>query len=137
MLFYFARINRLGDFCKKSKKMSQSQLSTQSFNFALKVISLTKALQENQKEFILSKQFLRSGTSIGALIREAQFAQSRADFINKLSISLKESNESLYWIELISKSYLIYENNCYELSIDCNNIKAMLISSVKTAKKNL
>lgn len=117
--------------------MSHNQLRTQTFNFALRVISLSKVLQEDQKEFVLSKQFLRSGTAIGALIREAQFAQSRADFINKLSIGLKETNESIYWIELISKSYSLYEKNCNELLVVCNEIKAMLISSVKTAKNNL
>ncbi len=118
-------------------EMSHNQLRTQTFNFALRVISLSKVLQEDQKEFVLSKQFLRSGTAIGALIREAQFAQSRADFINKLSIGLKETNESIYWIELISKSYSLYEKNCNELLVVCNEIKAMLISSVKTAKNNL
>ena len=117
--------------------MSQDILLNLTFNFALRIVSLSKKIQESKKDFVLSKQLLRSGTAIGALIREAQFAQSRADFISKLSISLKEANETVYWIELISKSYESNDLNCHELLLECNRIKAMLINSVKNTKNNL
>lgn len=80
--------------------VKENVLKDKSFLFSVEIVRLCKALQ-NDKEYILSKQLLRSGTAIGALIREAEFAQSKADFINKLSVSLKEANETVYWIELL------------------------------------
>ncbi len=79
-------------------------IKEKSFGFALKIIKLSKFLKTEQKDFVLSKQILRSGTSIGALIHEAEHTQSKADFINKLSIALKEANETDYWIELLFQS---------------------------------
>ena len=75
-----------------------------SYKFALRIIILIKILQEEKKEYILSKQLMRSGTAIGALVREAQFAESSADFIHKLSIALKETNEAEYWLSLLTES---------------------------------
>ena len=75
-----------------------------SYKFALRIIILVKILQEEKKEYILSKQLMRSGTAIGALVREAQFAESSADFIHKLSIALKEANETEYWLSLLTES---------------------------------
>ena len=87
-----------------------------------------------KQEFILSKQILRSGTSIGASIRESEFAQSNADFINKLSISLKEANETDYWLNLL-KDYI--DSNAFNsMEIDCGKLIALLVSSIKTAKNN-
>lgn len=80
--------------------VKENVLKDKSFLFSVEIVRLCKALQ-NDKEYILSKQLLRRGTAIGALIREAEFAQSKADFINKLSVSLKEANETVYWIELL------------------------------------
>ena len=86
-----------------------------------------------KQEFILSKQILRSGTSIGASIRESEFAQSNADFINKLSISLKEANETDYWLNLLKDS----DYNAFNsMEIDCGELIALLVSSIKTAKNN-
>ncbi|HDO27390.1 MAG TPA: four helix bundle protein, partial [Bacteroidetes bacterium] len=83
---------------------SKNILKTKSFAFALKVIQTYKGIVKDHKEYVLSKQFLKSGTSIGALVREAEFAQSKPDFISKLSIALKESNETEYWILLLQQS---------------------------------
>ena len=86
--------------------MGKSILRDKSYDFALKIIKLSQFLVSEKKEYILSKQLLRSGTAIGSLIREAEFAQSKADFIHKMSISLKEGNETLYWLELLKDSSL-------------------------------
>ena len=81
--------------------MKKNIIKEKSFSFALEVIQIYKKLNSEKKEFVMSKQLLRSGTSIGANIREAEYAQSKADFISKLSIALKEANEADYWIELL------------------------------------
>ena len=114
--------------------MKGSILKTKSYNFALNVISTYKNLI-SEKEFILSKQLLRSGTSIGANIREANNAQSKADFIHKLSISLKESDETEYWLELLKDSSYIGFDNFINLQNQNQEINRMLISSIKTLKK--
>ncbi|TCN72147.1 four helix bundle protein [Acetobacteroides hydrogenigenes] len=79
--------------------MKENLLKDLTFKFAIRIVELSRNLQEITKEWVLAKQVLRSGTSIGALVREAEFAQSRADFISKLSIALKEANETQYWID--------------------------------------
>ncbi len=90
-----------------------------------------------KKEFTLSKQVLRSGTSIGASIREAEFAQSDLDFIHKFSISLKEANETIYWLELLKDTEFI-DSRLYEsLYKDCDEIISILIASIKTLKKKV
>jgi len=115
--------------------MKPSVLRDKSFAFALQVVRLSQELQQNQKEFVLSKQILRSGTAIGALVREGEFAQSKSDFINKLSIALKEANETEYWILLLQESKLIKDELADSLQSDCKELIAMLVASVKTAKK--
>lgn len=115
--------------------MKQSILRDKSFAFALQIVRLSQELQQNQKEFVLSKQILRSGTAIGALVREGEFAQSKSDFINKLSIALKEANETEYWILLLQESKLIKDELADSLQSDCKELIAMLVASVKTAKK--
>ena len=97
---------------------------------------MARFLREEKQEFILSKQALRSGTAIGALIRESEFAQSNADFINKLSIALKETNETDYWLSLLFDSDYIDNKSFESMSIDCDELMALLISSIKTVKNN-
>jgi len=87
--------------------MKESVLRDKSYSFAIRIVKLSQFLNIEKKEYVLSKQILRSGTSIGALIREAEFGQSKADFVSKMSISLKEANETIYWISLL-KRYWIY-----------------------------
>lgn len=115
--------------------MSEGKLKTQSMDFAVSIINLVKELKL-KKESIISNQIGRSGTSIGANIREAQYAHSKADFIAKLQISLKEANETGYWLELLFKTGYITESEFKKLDSACTGIRVMLISSVNTAKKN-
>lgn len=99
-------------------------------------MKLSQFLQGEKKEFVLSKQVLRSGTAIGALIREAEFGQSKADFINKMSIALKESNETEYWLSIIKDTNYMDEKLFESMQSDCKELIAILVSSIKTAKAN-
>ena len=114
--------------------MSKSVLKDKSYAFAILIVKLSQFLVKEKREYILSKQLLRSGTAIGALIREAEFAQSKADFINKMSISLKEANETLYWLDLLKDSDCITEES-HLMHYNLNKeLVAMLVSSIKTTK---
>ena len=109
-------------------------IKDKSFDFALRIIKLYKYLQ-NKKEFILSKQFLRSGTAIGALVREAEQAESKADFIHKLAIALKEANETQYWLELLYKSEYLEKKQFISINRDSVEMLKLLTSIIKTSKK--
>lgn len=122
---------------KNSHNRTNSLLHNKSYAFALRIIQMTKFLQEERQEFIISKQVLRSGTAIGALVRESEFAQSRPDFINKLSIALKEANETDYWLNLLRDSKYITETSFSSIESDCGELIALLVSSIKTVKNNL
>ena len=113
--------------------MRNDKLSVQSMGFAVSIINLVKSLKEN-KEHIISNQIGRSGTSIGANIREAQYAHGKADFIAKLQIALKEANETGYWLELLFKTNYISEDQFKELNRSCTGLRAMLVASINTAK---
>jgi len=114
--------------------MKKSVVKEKSFEFSLTIIQLYKFLQEN-KEFVISKQLLRSGISIGANICEALAGESRADFTHKMAIASKEARETIYWLELLQKSNLIIFN--YEKHIqDCTSLVKMLTNIVHTAKTN-
>ena len=115
--------------------MSDSRLCTQSMDFAVSIIQLVKQLKA-KRESIISNQIGRSGTSIGANIREAQYAHGKADFIAKLQIALKEANETGYWLELLYRTGYLSESEFKTLDSACTRIRVMLISSVKTAKEN-
>jgi four helix bundle protein len=116
--------------------MGESVLKQKSYSFALKVIRVYKQTVADKKEYIISKQFLDSGTSIGALIREAEFAQSKADFISKMNIALKEANETEYWICLLRDSDFINVETANDLNSANQELLRMLISTIKTAKQN-
>lgn len=114
----------------------KSVLKEKSKRFGLRVIGLYKYLCNEKKEFVLSKQVLRSGTSVGANISESAYAQSKADFVAKVSIALKEAAETEYWLELLHESEY-WEDSSYEsIHGDCTELIKMLTSSVKTAKDN-
>ena len=104
-------------------------------DFAVSIINLVKFLKEKH-ESIISNQIGRSGTSIGANIREAKYAHGKADFIAKLQIALKEASETGYWLELLFKTKYISEEEYKSLDSDCTSIRVMLISSINTAKGN-
>ena len=114
--------------------IKENLIKEKSFDFAIKIVDLTRALDIVKKEHILSKQLLRSGTSIGANINEAQFSPTKADFINKMNISLKEANETLYWIELMHKTNYITNEEYNNIINDIIDIKNILMAIVKNAK---
>jgi four helix bundle protein len=110
----------------------ESILRYKSYAFAIRIVRLSQFLQHEKKEFILSKQIVRSGTAVGALIREAEYAQSNADFINKFSISLKEANETAYWLSLLKDTDYI-DLKLYESFFqDCDELICLLVSTIKT-----
>ena len=111
-------------------------LKEKSFSFALRVVKLARYLNGNQKEYVLSKQVLRSGTAIGALISEAEFAQSKPDFINKLSVGLKEANETYYWLKLLHDGEYISETMFNSIQPQTKELIKLLVTSIKTAKEN-
>lgn len=116
--------------------MKENKLVDLSFQFAKDVISLVRELKE-KRETIISNQIGRSETSIGANINEAQYAQSKADFISKLQIALKEANETGYWLRLLVETGYIDKNLFEKLNEDCTRLRVMLITSCKTAKNNM
>ncbi len=117
--------------------MKESVLKEKSYQFALRVIKLYKYITAEKKEYVLSKQILRSGTSIGANIEEANQAQSKTDFVHKLSISQKEAFETDYWLRLLRDSEYLTEAQANSLLNDCQELQKLLTTSIKTAKESL
>ena len=117
--------------------MKDSILKQKTYDFAIKVIMVYKQIVSGHKEYILSKQFLKAGTAPGALVREAEYAQSKSDFISKMSIALKEANECEYWTSLLRDSGFIAVETADDLLKDDKEIISMLVSTIKTAKANL
>ena len=115
--------------------MSESKLRALSLEFSVDIIELVKHLK-SIKESVISNQIGRSGTSIGANIHEAQYAQGKKDFVSKLEIALKEASETGYWLELLHKTNYIYEQSYKALSAKCTSLRVMLIASCRTAKEN-
>ena len=113
----------------------ESILKNKSYKFAIRIVRLSQFLQAEKKEFILSKQILRSGTAVGALIREAEFGQSLPDFISKMSIALKEANETEYWLSILNDTDYLDSKLHNSLQSDCKELIAMLVSTVKTSKQ--
>ena len=111
-------------------------LVDKSFSFAVRIVNLYKYLCSDKKEFVLSKQLLRSGTSIGANISESQDAQSTNDFISKLSIALKEAKESKYWIELLKETEYLTKKESDSLVNDLIELIKLLVTIIKTTKDN-
>lgn len=110
--------------------------AAKSFDFALNIIRLVKEIQSREKEYVLSKQLLRSGTSIGSMVREAEHAESKKDFIHKMSIALKEANETDYWLELLVRTDYLSSQNYVGIKDENTQIIRLLASIVKTSKKN-
>ena len=117
--------------------MKENVLIHKSIAFAARIVKLHQYLIKDKKEHILSKQIIRSGTSIGANIHEANYGQSKADFISKLHIALKETAETEYWLELLKLSGYITEDMANSLLFDCLEIKRILIASINTAKGDM
>ena len=123
--------------------MKENILKVKSFDFALRIVKLYKYLQDEKKEFIMSKQLMRSGTSTGAMVREAEFAESKTDFVHKMAIaqkvfpvSVKEINESIYWLELLNASDYLTNQQFESINADAVELIKLITSSIKTAKNN-
>lgn len=114
---------------------SDSPLHRKSYEFSIRIVNMAKYIKCSAKEYALTNQVLRSGTAIGALVREAEFAQSSSDFINKLSVALKECNETFYWLNLLKDTDFINDKEAESMLQDCNELTAILVASVKTAKQ--
>ncbi len=114
--------------------MGNNLVLDKSFEFAVRIVDLNKYLVSDRKEYILSKQIIRSGTSIGALVREAQHAESNADFIHKLSIALKEANETDYWLLLLNKTEYIDDKIYSSLNENIQELLKLLVSIIKSSK---
>jgi len=107
-----------------------------SFDFAVRIIKLYQYLCKEKNEFVMSKQVLRSGTAVGALIREAQNAESKADFVHKLGIAQKECDESMYWLELLNTTNYLTDDECNSIHSNANDLLKMIRSAILTSKKN-
>ncbi len=114
----------------------ENMILNDSKSFAIRIIKLYNYLKEIKQEFVLSKQLLRCGTSIGANVRESIYGQSKSDFISKLSIALKEANETGYWLELLHETNYLDNKQFESIYDDCEKIKASLINIINTTKKN-
>ena len=114
--------------------MKENVIKTKSFDFSVKIVKLYKSISSDQKEFVLSRQLLRSGTSIGAMVRESEQAESRADFIHKLSIALKEANETDYWLDLLKESDYISDLEHNQMKDDVGELLKLLTKIIKTSK---
>lgn len=115
-------------------KIMESIIEQKSFRFAIRIVNLCRHVRSTKKEYTLSGQLLRSGTSIGANITEAQQAQSKADFVSKLSIALKEASETKYWIRLLHATEYLSAQEYQSICADCTEIEKILVASIKTAK---
>lgn len=124
-------------FTIKLIAMKENILKTKSFDFAVRIVKLYKFLKKEHNEFILSQQIVRSGTSVGALIREAEHGESLKDFIHKLTIGLTEANESKYWLDLLYATEFITKKMYDSMNKDCEELLKLLTASVKTSKSRI
>lgn len=117
--------------------MRENVVKNKSLAFAIRIVRLNQILTSEMKEFVMSKQLLRSGTSVGAMAREAEHAESKHDFIHKLAIAQKEINETLYWLELLFKTDYIKQTEFESLTLDATELLKLLTSIIKTTKSRI
>ena len=117
--------------------MPENVIKNKSFAFAIRIVKLYQFLCEAKKEFVLSKQLLRSGTAVGALIREAEHAESKTDFKHKMSIAQKEINETIYWLELLKETGYLTNEQFQSINNDAVEIIKLLTSIIKSTKANI
>lgn len=117
--------------------MAKSIVGEKSYRFAIRIVNLYKYLCDERKEYVLSKQLLRSGTATGALLKEAEHGQSKPDFLNKVNIALKEANETAYWLMLLKDTGYISEKEFNSVIADAEELIKMLVTIVKTTKTRL
>ena len=109
-------------------------IESKSFDFAIRIVNLYKYLTDKKNEYVLSKQLLRSGTSIGANVAEAEQAQSKPDFVSKMSIALKETSETKYWIKLLQATVFLSKEESSSILADCIELEKILVSIIKSSK---
>lgn len=117
--------------------MRRNILKDKSFAFAIRIVNLYKYLTDTKKEFVMVKQLLRSGTSVGAMVRESEHAESKADFVHKLSIAQKEINETIYWIELLKETDYLKKEEFEGINVDATELMKLITASIKTAKSSI
>ncbi len=117
--------------------MKENIVKTKSFAFAVRVVKLYQFLSEQKKEFVLSKQLLRSGTSVGAMVREAEHAETKNDFKHKMGIAQKEINESIYWLELLKETGFLTNEQFESINSDAVEIIKLITVIIKSTKANL
>lgn len=117
--------------------MRENVVRDKSFAFAARIVKLCQFLAEQKKEFVLSKQLLRSGTSVGAMVREAEHAESKIDFKHKMSIAQKEINETIYWLELLKETGYLTQEQFESINTDAIEIIKLITSIIKTTKSNI
>lgn len=116
--------------------MKENVIKTKSFTFAVRIVSMYKFLISEKKEFVMSKQLLRSGTAVGALYREAEQAESKPDFIHKMGIAQKECNETIYWPELLQATEYLDNNQFNSINTDAIELMKLITSIIKSSKSN-
>ena len=117
--------------------MKENIVKNKSFGFAVRIVKLYQFLCEQKKEFVLSKQLLRSGTSVGAMVREAEHAESKSDFKHKMAIAQKEINETIYWLELLKETNYLTVEQFESISIDAIEIIKLITTIIKSTKANI
>lgn len=117
--------------------MRENIIKNKSFGFAIRIVKLYQFLCEEKREFVLSKQLLRSGTSVGAMVREAEHAESKNDFKHKMSIAQKEINETIYWLELLKETDYLSKDQFFSLNTDAIEIIKLITSIIKSTKVNI
>lgn len=135
--FRECRYQSLDNSYQMPYEMKESPLRLKSYQLALRIVRLSKYLAVEKREFVLSRQVLRSGTNPGAMVREAQNAESKKDFIHKLKIAQKETSETMYWLELLKDSKYIEDSEFSELHSLSKEVIKMIVSTVKTTSKSL
>src|SRR5690625_7033168 len=117
--------------------MKENIVKNKSFEFAIRVVKLYQFLCDHKKEFVLSKQLLRSGTSVGAMVRDAEHAETKKDFIHKMAIAQKEINETMYWLELLQQTQYLNDEQFESVNNDALEIIKLITSIIKTSKTNI
>ena len=117
--------------------MQENVLKDKTFRLAVRIVKLYRHLCDTKKEYVLSKQVLRSGTSVGAMIREAEYSESKADFVHKMAIAQKEINETLYWLELMHETKYLSTKEFDSINADAVEIIKLITASIKTVKKTI
>ncbi|SOD11245.1 four helix bundle protein [Pedobacter xixiisoli] len=116
--------------------MKENIIKNKSFKFSIRIVKLYQYLQNQKKEFVLSKQLLRSGTSVGAMVREAEHAETRADFKHKMGIAQKEINETIYWLQLLKETDYLEQEQFESINKDAVEIIKLITAIIKTIKSN-